>query len=120
MNTAIVTTTFGIAGVGLGSLELVGRPLFQRLTGMEGRDRVVVSMGVRELLTGVGLLARLSPGPWMWARAIGDVYDAVMFSTASSEANPKKTNARVMVAFSLGACALDVLGALYVTGRLAR
>ncbi len=120
MSKAIVTTTFGIAGVGLAALELARRGLFQRLTGMEGRDRVVVSMGLRELVTGVGLLARLSPGPWMWARAIGDVYDAVMFSTASSADNPKKTNARVMLAFSLGACALDVLGALYVTRRLAR
>lgn len=77
-------------------------------------------MGIRELVTGVGLLAQLSPGPWMWVRAIGDVYDAVVFASASSAAYLKRINARVMVAFSSGACVLDVFGALYVTGHFAQ
>ncbi len=53
----------------------------------------------------------------MWARAAGDLYDAAVFAGSSSNLNPKKANARVMVAFSIGAFAIDLCGALYVTRK---
>ncbi len=117
MNSARIANIFGVAGVALGAIEVTKRALFQRLTGLEGRDRTVLSMGFRELATGVGLLAQLPPGPWMWARAAGDLYDAAVFAGSSSNLNPKKANARVMVAFSIGAFAIDLCGALYVTRK---
>ena len=102
-----VSIGFGIAGIGLGTLELMAPRAFARFTGIEGREETVRFMGLREVATGIALLSPVQPSPWMKARAAGDLFDAAIFASAIRTSNPRRTAACLMFAASVGAFCLD-------------
>jgi hypothetical protein len=67
---------FGWFSIALGAAELLMPGPVSRGTGLHGRQSLLRAYGVREIVTGIGLLTSRRPGLWMWARVVGDALDA--------------------------------------------
>ena len=71
MNADTLAGGLGWFSIGLGLGEVVASRGLGRYLGMEDRAGVLRAFGVREIATGVGLLASRRRAPWMWGRVAG-------------------------------------------------
>jgi hypothetical protein len=84
----------GWFSIGLGFLELVsGRPLSRRV-------------GLREIVTGIGLLKADDPTPWVWVRVAGDAWD--MAALGAELQTPRRRGAATALAAVAGVTLLDL------------
>ncbi|MBT3069993.1 cyclase dehydrase [Rhodomicrobium sp. Az07] len=67
----------GWFSVALGALQLAAPHRFARALDFRGGEPVIAAFGVREIATGVGLLAARDPAPFVWGRVAGDALDLV-------------------------------------------
>jgi hypothetical protein len=110
--TAIGLGWFSIA---LGVTELVfGEPLARAL-GMPRRAGVLRLFGVREIATGIGLLAARDRQPWLWGRVAGDGLD-LAFLAANVDGNPRPVGIATAIGAVVGATAMDALTAQGLAG----
>src|SRR4028118_2183053 len=65
----------GIFSIGLGIMEVAAPGALARWLGMRGQERLIQAYGLREIATGVGILASRDPTPWIWGRVGGDALD---------------------------------------------
>ena len=107
----------GWFSIGLGVAELVAPQHLARLLGMEGRDDLIRTYGVRELVTGVGILSQDDPTPWMWARVGGDALDLGTLAMGLGRDNPQRANVGLAMAVVAGVTALDVYCARALAGE---
>jgi hypothetical protein len=59
-----------------------------RVVGLEGKENLVRAFGIREILTGVGILMSRDPEPWIWGRVAGDALDLGALSAGMRRDNP--------------------------------
>jgi L-ascorbate metabolism protein UlaG (beta-lactamase superfamily) len=108
MNARQLAKGLGWFSLGLGLLETVAPRALGRWIGVRGHDEVLRRVGLRELLTGAGLLQQPHSPAWMWARVGGDLLDLALLSAAFGA---RRTEPRRLAA-ALGAvgavAALDV------------
>jgi uncharacterized membrane protein len=104
----------GWFSVGLGLAELLAPRAFGRAVGAGDHPALVRMMGVRQVVTGLGMLSERAPGNWAWARVAGDAMDLALLGAAASapDADPRRLAAAT--AGVLGVAALDV----YASQRL--
>ena len=109
-----LTQTLGWFSIGLGLTELLAPRALGRAIGVGDHPAVLRMLGVREIVSGLGLLSERAPGSWAWSRVIGDAMDLALLGAAlrSDEAHPQRIGAAAGVV--LGAAALD----LYASQRL--
>jgi len=100
--------TLGWFSVGLGLLETAAPGAVARFLGIPRRDRMIRSMGVRELTSGIGILTRDRPVRWVWSRVAGDVMDLVMLR-AATPASQRRDRIGLSAALVAGVLALDLL-----------
>ena len=96
----------GYFSLALGVAELIAPGLICRAIGLKSGEAVVRGYGVREVGTGLAILASHDAAPWVWGRVAGDVADLATGGVmAENSASP-----RTLAAFGLlaGAAALDV------------
>ncbi len=128
-----IATGLGWLGIGLGLLELAGPRTLSRLAGIErprsrwasrllGRSSssraialTVRGLGVRELVSGVGLLTQPRPAAWLWSRVAGDLLDLSLLGLALSSRRGNRLRLSGATAAVLGITALDVLCSLEFT-----
>jgi uncharacterized membrane protein len=98
----------GFVSIGLGLAELLAPRAVGRAIGVGDHPAILRAVGVREIVTGVGLLSERAPGVWAWARVAGDAMDLALLgaATRSPDADPKRIAAAT--AGVLGVAALDV------------
>jgi uncharacterized membrane protein len=65
-------------------------------------------MGLREIASGVGIIAGRRPANWLWARAGGDIVDIASLGAALSSDTAKPANIAVACAAVAGVTVLDV------------
>jgi hypothetical protein len=65
----------GWFSLALGAVEVLMPRQVARAAGVDGMAHAVRAYGVREIVTGVGLLVARRKAPWMWARVAGDALD---------------------------------------------
>ncbi|HYG85348.1 MAG TPA: cyclase dehydrase [Azospirillum sp.] len=99
----------GWFSIGLGLTEVVAGRSLGRWLGMEGYSSLIRAYGVREIGTGIGLLALGDPKPWIWGRVAGDALDLGTLSMGLGRDNSKRENVALAMAAVAGATALDVL-----------
>ena len=98
----------GIFSIALGIAEVVAPRALARSLGMKGQEGLIAGYGVREIATGIGILASKDPTPWIWGRVAGDGLDLATLATALEGRNPKKGNVGIAMAAVAGVTALDV------------
>ncbi|RAI43402.1 cyclase dehydrase [Rhodoplanes roseus] len=109
----------GWFSIALGLAELAAPRTITRTLGLRGQEGVVQAYGVREIATGIGLLASRQPAPWLWGRVGGDALDLATLA-AGSDGSSRRRNARgLAITAVLGITALDVACAMAAGGTSA-
>lgn len=105
----------GWFSIALGVAELVAPRAITRSLGLRGQEGLVQAYGVREIATGIGLLATRQPAPWLWGRVGGDVLDLATLAAAGGSRRHREARGIAMAAV-LGITVLDVLCAATLSG----
>jgi hypothetical protein len=113
-----VARDLGWFSVGLGFAELIEPHAVGRLIGMPRSGPVLGLYGLREIATGIGILAARDPAPWVWARVGGDALDAATLLPGLLGRRRGRTLLALLTV--AGVTALDVLCAQTLESRRAR
>jgi uncharacterized membrane protein len=100
--------SLGWFSVGLGVAELLAPQALGRMIGVGNQSTVLRMCGVREIVSGVGLLSGRAPATFAMSRVVGDVMDLALLgaSLRSPQSNPTRV-AAVATAVA-GVAALDL------------
>lgn len=107
----------GVFSIALGLAEVLAPRALTRSLGMEGSETLVRAYGMREIATGIGILASEDPMPWIWGRVAGDALDLATLATGLEGDNPKRVNVGIAMGAVAAVTALDVLCATTLTGE---
>ena len=110
-----LATGLGWFSIALGIAELAAPKAICKALGMEGREGLVKAYGVREVATGIAILASHDPTPWIWGRVGGDALDLATLATGLEGDNPKKDNVWATTAAVAGITLIDVACAQRLT-----
>ena len=109
-----LSSGLGWFSVGLGLAQIAMPDRVAQLAGIEPTPdnvRLMRSMGMRELTSGVGILTQPMPDKWLWGRVVGDVLDLAMLGVAlGGEKNQRGRTVAATLAV-LGVTGLDILAA---------
>jgi hypothetical protein len=107
----------GWFSIGLGVAELLLPRQVARLTGLQGREALLMACGLREIATGVGILAsRHDPAPWLRARVAGDALDLALIGSRLHRGNPDLVRSALAFGAVAGVTVLDA-AAVKVVGN---
>lgn len=98
----------GWFSVGLGLAELLMPRRIARAAGMAQHPRLFRAMGLRELVSGAGILTRPHPTGWLWSRVAGDAIDLALLGMAGRRSTHSQRLAFVTAAVT-GITVLDLL-----------
>lgn len=106
----------GWFSIGLGLAEVAMPRRLARIIGMDedddGNRNILFAYGLREIATGVAILASERPAGAVWARVGGDVLDLATLGRAMTDDDSDRGRLAAATAAVLGVAALDLL-----TGR---
>jgi hypothetical protein len=110
-----VARGLGWFSIGLGLAEILMPRAMARGLGMQGREQLLFVYGLREIATGIGLLASSRRTPWMWGRVAGDALD---MATLAGHMRPgQRIGPAIGMAAVAGVAALDVANATALSAR---
>lgn len=98
----------GWFSIGLGLAEVLAPRTLTRALGLQGHERLVQAYGLREIATGVGILAARNPAPWIWGRVGGDALDLATLAGGLHDDNRRRANVGIAMAAVAAVGALDV------------
>ena len=102
----------GWFSVGLGLAEIAAPRRVARLIGVPDdpdREAILRACGVRELASGLGILARPDRPGWLWSRVGGDAIDLALLGSAMREPDAHRGRLGLATAAVLGVTALDLV-----------
>lgn len=102
----------GWFSIGLGLSEIFAPREVARLIGVKNRPAIFIALGVRELLSGIGILSARRPAGWLWSRVAGDVMDLSLLGVAFTERGSGKERVEGAAASVAGVMIADVVCAL--------
>ena len=91
------------------SSKLLAPAAVCRATGLRGRTKLVRAYGLREIATGVAILASHDPTPWIWGRIGGDAMDLATLVADLDSDNPRRGKVIAALAVASGVALLDAL-----------
>lgn len=101
----------GWFSVGLGLAQIVVPRELAQLIGVPDNDdtcAVMRAVGLREIVSGVGILTQPDPTPWLWARVGGDAMDIALLTAALNSNKAQQDRVALALAAVAGITALDV------------
>jgi hypothetical protein len=99
----------GWFSIGLGLTEMLAPGWLGRKTGIGERTGLLRTLGARETVTGLGILAKRRPVLGMWGRVAGDVMDlAVLGLALKSNGSHQRNRVLGATAMVLGVGVLDL------------
>jgi hypothetical protein len=99
----------GWFSIGLGLVEVCASRTLARVIGLgEHHPALLPLLGLREIATGVGILATRRPTGWMWARVAGDAVDLTLLGTALAADDSETERVAAATAAVAGVTAADV------------
>ncbi|WP_439631252.1 hypothetical protein [Gemmata sp.] len=104
-----LATFLGLFSLGLGLAEALKPRGMAGATGVHSPN-LLRAYGLREIASGVGILASRNPAVWLWSRVGGDAIDLATLASAYGAAG-ERDRSRIMASAVavLGVTALDVL-----------
>ena len=99
--------------IGLGLAELTAPRAVAGLAGIRNvRNPGAIRMfGLREIASGLGIIADRQPARWLWARVAGDVMDLAALGSAGREDHVDRRRLTAATLAVLGVAALDIVAA---------
>lgn len=101
--------TLGWLSLGVGLIEFVSNRTISRTLGLGNMGAFMRACAVREVASGIGLLAADRPSGWLWARVAGDAMDMLLLAPAVRPGNPQRHWAAAALAFVASVTAVDLL-----------
>jgi uncharacterized membrane protein len=109
----------GWFSVGLGLAEILMPRTLSRAMGVQERPVLMRALGVRELVSGVGILTNENPTAWLWSRVGGDAIDLALLGGALASEDTGRVRASAATAAVAGVAALDVFCSREYTRQMA-
>jgi hypothetical protein len=104
-----LATFLGLFSRGLGLAEVLAPREMARRTGVH-YPGLIRAYGLREIASGLGILADRRPAEWLWSRVAGDALDLATLGAAYAEGNAEdRRNAALAAAAVLGVTVLDLM-----------
>lgn len=104
----------GWASIGIGAAEIFATRLVQQLLGVRRGGWLLRAFGLREILSGAGILSQRKPTKAMeagvWSRVAGDAVDLAMLALASRTSR-NRTGLLLATTMVLGISAMDYYAA---------
>lgn len=97
-------------GIGLGLVELLAPARFARAIGREGHEGTIQAFGIREIASGVAVLASSEPDRQLGIRVAGDVLDGGLLAAGLRPSNPGRGRTLFALAAVAPVVVLDVVG----------
>ncbi len=96
-------------GIGLGLVETIAPGAVARAAGLEDHEGTIRLFGLREIASGVVILAAREPERWLWVRVAGDGLDGALLAQGMRPGNPGQMRA-VMASLAVApVVALDMV-----------
>jgi len=102
----------GWFSIALGAIELAAPGTIRRNLGLPGNSKLVQAYGLREIASGVAILAAPNPNQMVWSRVAGDMLDIATLLPALNRSNPHRQAALEAFAFVAMATAADLYCAM--------
>lgn len=102
----------GWFSIGLGLAEIFAPRQLAKLIGVRNRPPLFIALGARELLSGVGILAKRRPAGWLWSRVAGDIMDLSLLGVAFTERGSDKERVEGAAGAVAGVMVADIICAL--------
>ena len=99
----------GWFSIGLGLAEVLAPRALARCIGVKARPALLGFLGVREITSGVGILAERRPSAWLWSRVGGDMMDLALLGLALAMNRRRRGRVAAATAAVAGVTALDLL-----------
>jgi hypothetical protein len=107
-----LATFLGLFSIGLGLAESLSPRTMAGVTGVRSPG-LLRAYGLREMLSGLGILTNDRPAFWLWSRVAGDTIDLATLGAAYAGATADdRKKVLASAAAVLGVTALDVLCAI--------
>jgi hypothetical protein len=107
--------------IGLGALEILGARPLTRFLGVDERHTTLIrAYGVREVLTGISIMAERTPTIGVWSRVAGDALDMATLGMAFRRDDPRPGGVALAALAVAGAAALDITSAVKLSRTQAR
>jgi hypothetical protein len=104
-----VAIGLGWFGVALGAFEILGPKSVRKTLGMGRGPGSRDVFGLRELVTGIGILRGKDKAPWLWGRVGGDVLDLASLTSEFRSARCGRAKLLATTAVVAGIAALDAI-----------
>jgi uncharacterized membrane protein len=105
----------GLFSLGLGVTQLLAPRALGRAIGVGEHPRIMRGLGMREITSGVGILADERPAEWLWSRVAGDVMDLALLSRAMDDRDGSRKRVVGAAAAVAGALLIDAYAAQRMT-----
>jgi hypothetical protein len=112
MNINKFSRALGWFSVGLGTAEILAPNFLANTLRIRPRPRLMRSFGMREMVSGIGLLRSRNKNAWLWSRVVGDAMDLTMLAAAIREKRRNRGALGIATAAVAGVTALDVYSSL--------
>jgi uncharacterized membrane protein len=115
-----LSRALGWFSIGLGLTELGAPKAVARLIGVPDRRehrKALTTLGVRELVTGAGILVRPQSSTGLWTRVAGDLMDLAVLGAAFGVRRAKRDRLSAVVGVIAAVTVVDALAARWVRSR---
>jgi len=117
VETLLSPRNLGWLSVALGAAAVLAPRPLATLTGLRGQSGLLLFVGLRELLSGWGLLTQQESRPWLWSRVVGDVMDLAAISPALQPRNRHRARALGTAGVVAAIAAADLAAAIAHSNR---
>jgi uncharacterized membrane protein len=107
-NPSGLARSLGWFSIGLGLAEVLAPKQIARLIGTRNHSGLIRAFGMREIVSGIGILTSPQPEGWVWSRVGGDILDLATLGSAMSGPYNNRANTILSTAAVAGVTALDV------------
>jgi uncharacterized membrane protein len=108
----------GWFSLGLGLAQLIAPRQVANMIGLPGDDdeqTILRLIGLREIASGLGILAQADPTPWVWSRVAGDGMDLALLYSAMNSARANKDRVAAATMAVVGITGADLLCSVNLT-----
>jgi uncharacterized protein YjeT (DUF2065 family) len=112
-----MASALGWFSIGLGLAEIIAPRALAKLIGVKGNhDALLRVFGLREMMSGVGILMQPRPAGWLWARVGGDALDLAALGVALASPDSDREKVLGALAAVAGVTVADVICAIQLSG----